>query len=177
MAIKRFKGSIGANDYGWYAQDTDGILIIGRSWPREGGVLYEGKYLGEECTPHLQEIKNENVRLYNAIVEYYTTMIQQEEPIQQVTEMPATFLNWYEWNKAFIKFDNVIIRCMRENSEHESDLLFKCKLKWEDAVRLFGDYILVSIRQGYVVEGSRHEAMHTIQCTIYPFGMGDKSDV
>ncbi len=78
------------------------------------------------------------------------------------------FCDWYKTNKEIIQFHDVVIRCMRENSEHECDALFKCKLSWDDAIKLFGEYYLISIRQGTIVDGHRQEHYHTIQCSIYP---------
>ena len=68
--IKRFAGSINGNEIGFYACIENNELVIGEDRWREGGVLYRGEYRGEN-TPYLNEIKNENVKLYNSIVKYF----------------------------------------------------------------------------------------------------------
>ena len=65
-----FKGSKGINDWGWFAYIEDGVLCIGESTPHEGGILYNGEYKGDK-TPYLNEIKRDNIRLYNSIVKYF----------------------------------------------------------------------------------------------------------
>lgn len=68
--IKRFAGSINGNEIGFYAYNENNKLVIGESRWHEGGVLYRGEYIGEN-TPYLNDIKKENVKLYNNIVRYY----------------------------------------------------------------------------------------------------------
>ena len=72
MADKYFKGSFSQlYGYGYYAfVDNNGLLVIGEERGREGGELYRGEYKGEK-TPWLNDIKEENVRLYNSIVRYF----------------------------------------------------------------------------------------------------------
>ena len=69
---KLFKGSwSGSYGYGYYAYvDSNGQFVIGEERGREGGELYRGEYKGEK-TPWLNDIKKENVRLYNSIVKYF----------------------------------------------------------------------------------------------------------
>lgn len=63
---KIFKGS--HFDYGYYAFiDRNGDFVIGEERGREGGELYRGVYKGEN-TPWLNDIKKENIKLYNSIV-------------------------------------------------------------------------------------------------------------
>lgn len=63
--------------YGYYAYVEGGVLVIGENWPREGGDLYAGEYLGEK-TPYLNELKNEALRIYNKIVKYFETEVKEE---------------------------------------------------------------------------------------------------
>ena len=69
---KLFAGSWnGSFGYGYYAFiDSNGQFVIGYEAGREGGELYRGEYKGEK-TPRLNDIKKENVRLYNSIVRYF----------------------------------------------------------------------------------------------------------
>ena len=65
---KIFKGS--HFDYGYYAfVDRNGDFVIGEERGREGGELYRGVYKGEN-TPWMNDIKKENIKLYNSIVSY-----------------------------------------------------------------------------------------------------------
>jgi hypothetical protein len=65
-----FKGSQGINGWGWFGYVEDGLLFIGWNDPHEGGILYQGYYEGEK-TPYLNEIKKDNIKLYNSIVKYF----------------------------------------------------------------------------------------------------------
>lgn len=66
---KTFSGS--HFDYGFYAWIEDnGEFVIGDERGREGGILYRGEYKGKS-TPYLNEIKKENIKLYNNIVRYF----------------------------------------------------------------------------------------------------------
>lgn len=69
---KLFKGSwSGSYGYGYYAfVDSNGQFVIGEERGREGGELYRGEYKGEK-TPWLNDIKKENVKLYNSIVKHF----------------------------------------------------------------------------------------------------------
>lgn len=69
MAITHtFKGSL-KSGYGYFAYIEDGELVIGESWPHEGGVIYRGNYLG--ATRALELLKNEAITLYNSIEKYF----------------------------------------------------------------------------------------------------------
>lgn len=77
--------------------------------------------------------------------------------------------DWYTANESIIGFNDVIIQCKRTDSYHVSDVLFKGLLNWKDAIKLFGDYNLQQIQQGfYIGQDNRHEIYRTIQCDIYP---------
>ncbi len=71
MAITHtFKGGRDSYGYGYFAYIEDGKLVIGESWPREGGVIYRGNYLG--AVRVLELLKVEAVALYNSIEKYFT---------------------------------------------------------------------------------------------------------
>ena len=57
-------------NFGWYAYVENGDFVIGEERGREGGILYRGEYKGDD-TPWMNEIKRENIKLYNSIVKYY----------------------------------------------------------------------------------------------------------
>ena len=68
---KIFKGS--NFDFGYYAfVDKNGEFVIGEERGREGGELYRGVYKGKN-TPWLNDIKKENIKLYNSIVSNLST--------------------------------------------------------------------------------------------------------
>ena len=47
MAITHmFKGSKGFDSYGYYGYIENGQLVLGESWPREGGETYRGSFDG-----------------------------------------------------------------------------------------------------------------------------------
>ena len=73
MKIKHtFKGSCG-NNYGYYAfidGETD-ELVIGESWPREGGETFRGTYEKAVVRGELQILAKKATKLANAIEEYY----------------------------------------------------------------------------------------------------------
>ena len=60
----------GADEYGYYSWYENGEILIGYHAPREGGTLYHGKWNGEN-TPYLNDIKKENIRMYNDIVKFF----------------------------------------------------------------------------------------------------------
>lgn len=63
-----------ANDrWGWFSYVEDGNLVIGESNPHEGGVLYQGKYMGDD-TPYILSLKREDIGQYNRIVKYFNTI-------------------------------------------------------------------------------------------------------
>ena len=62
-----FKGS--SDRYGYYAYIADGLLLVGESWPREGGTIYHGSY--ENAFDVLALLKKKATKLYNSITEYY----------------------------------------------------------------------------------------------------------
>ena len=60
----------GAGEWGYYSWYENGEIVIEYHAPREGGELYRGEYKGEQ-TPYLNEIKKENVRMYNDIIKFF----------------------------------------------------------------------------------------------------------
>lgn len=70
MAITHtFKGSKGANGYGYYAYISDGELVIGESWPHEGGELYRGSY--ENAGKAIANLRREAPVIVDDIEAYY----------------------------------------------------------------------------------------------------------
>jgi hypothetical protein len=63
-----FEGS--GERYGYDAYFEDNKLVIEYWAPREGGVLYQGEWRGED-TPYLNDIKQENPRMYNSIMKFF----------------------------------------------------------------------------------------------------------
>jgi hypothetical protein len=71
MKIKHtFKSSRDNNGYGYYGYINEkNQLVLGESWPHEGGDTYTGSY--EEAVSILKTFKDKAPRLYNDIVKYY----------------------------------------------------------------------------------------------------------
>ena len=63
-----FKGSL-KNGYGHYAFIEDGLLVLGESWPHEGGETFRGSF--EEAGKALASIRKEAPSLVKAIEDYY----------------------------------------------------------------------------------------------------------
>ena len=72
MKIKHtFKSSRDNNGYGYYGYINEkNQLVLGESWPHEGGDIYTGSYEG--AVSILKTFKDKAPRLYNDIVKYYT---------------------------------------------------------------------------------------------------------
>ena len=67
-----FKSNRDIHGYGYYGyidKDTK-ELVIGESWPHEGGDLYRGTFAGAQDI--LNNLKDKATRLYNDINKYYT---------------------------------------------------------------------------------------------------------
>ena len=60
-----FTGSKDSNGYGYFAFIKDGQLVIGESWPHEGGIIYTGDYLG--AAGYLATLKQKDPKLYEDI--------------------------------------------------------------------------------------------------------------
>lgn len=78
MKIKHtFKGSKGANGYGHFAfiDGETNELVIGESWPHEGGEIFRGTYeVAAQRT--LKTLAKEAPTLANSIVAYYAEHLQ-----------------------------------------------------------------------------------------------------
>ena len=60
----------GFKGYGYYSFVENDDFVIGEERWREGGELYRGEYMGIN-TPYMNDIKNENLKMYNSIIKYY----------------------------------------------------------------------------------------------------------
>lgn len=76
----------GNQQWGWYAYAENDVLVIGESFPHEGGDLYCGDYKGEN-TPYLMEIKKDCPRIYNKIIKYFEVDIKDSEEIKYLSDM------------------------------------------------------------------------------------------
>ena len=71
MAITHhFKGSCGSV-YGYYAYIEDSKLVIGESWPHEGGEIFRGEY--KNAAQIMKTLKSENTLLHRAITKYFNS--------------------------------------------------------------------------------------------------------
>ena len=61
--------SFGGGNWGYFSYVENGNLVIGASYPHEGGELYRGKYMGDD-TPHILALKKDDIKQYNKIVKY-----------------------------------------------------------------------------------------------------------
>lgn len=73
----------GQEQWGWYAYADNNILVIGESFPHEGGDLYCGNYRGKD-TPYLMKLKEDCPRIYNKIVKYFE---EDMEDIKYLSDM------------------------------------------------------------------------------------------
>lgn len=78
--------SFGAEQWGWYAYAENDILVIGESFPHEGGDLYCGDYKGKD-TPYLLKIKEDCPRIYKNIVKYFEKDINNTPPVKYLSNM------------------------------------------------------------------------------------------
>lgn len=93
---KLFSGSY--FDHGFYAWIEDnGELVIGEERGREGGILYRGEYKGKS-TPWMNEIKKENIKLYNNIVRYFN---EHENDHKNAVMCNATMTDMEKLNEIF----------------------------------------------------------------------------
>lgn len=99
MADRYLKGSFSQlYGYGYYAYINDnGNLVIGEERGREGGELYRGEYKGEN-TPWLNEVKKENIKLYNSIVRYFR---EHENDYKNAVMCSATMTDMEKLNEIF----------------------------------------------------------------------------
>ena len=76
----------GSERWGWYAYAENGILVIGESFPHEGGDLYSGDYKGED-TPYLMKIKKDCPKIYNRIVKYFEVDMKNGGGFKRLSDM------------------------------------------------------------------------------------------
>lgn len=76
----------GSERWGWYAYAENDVLVIGESFPHEGGDLYSGDYRGDN-TPYLMEIKKDCLEIYNKIVKYFEVDIKESGEVRYLSDM------------------------------------------------------------------------------------------
>lgn len=82
MAITHmFKGSKGFDSYGYYGYIENGQLVLGESWPREGGETYRGSFEGVPES-YVRELEQKAPTLIAHIRKYL-----EENPINYSTEV------------------------------------------------------------------------------------------
>ena len=82
--------TFGREQWGWYAYEENGLLIIGESSPHEGGDLYCGSYKGKD-TPYLMRLKEDCPRIYNKIVKYFETNKEEVEYLSDMERLKKVF--------------------------------------------------------------------------------------
>lgn len=88
-----FKSSSDAYGYGHYGYIEDGLLVIGESWPHEGGVLFRGTYEEAAERGWLATLLREDQRLYHDIDKYFIKHgAEPKVPIKEKTSSPAGVL-------------------------------------------------------------------------------------
>lgn len=71
MAITHtFRGGKDPYGYGYYGYIEDNQLVLGETWPHEGGETYRGTYTGAEH--QLEKLKLKARQLYDDIEKYFT---------------------------------------------------------------------------------------------------------
>lgn len=82
MAITHmFKGSKGFDSYGYYGYIENGQLVLGESWPREGGETYRGSF--EDIPAHyVRELEQKAPTLIAHIRKY-----MEENPMDSSCEV------------------------------------------------------------------------------------------
>lgn len=78
-----FKGSKGLDGYGYYAYLEGLDLVIGESWPREGGETYRGPF--SKAEKRLAQLKIEAPQLHASILKYYAEHPEKpEKPVRWI---------------------------------------------------------------------------------------------
>ena len=110
-----FKSNRDNNGYGYYGFIEDGELVLGESWPHEGGETYRGSF--ENATSTLRNLKNEAPRLYNSIMKYYTektytneTCLSFLKPGDKFIRLPNKDPNFKD-NTEYLLIDMEISKC------------------------------------------------------------------
>ena len=119
--------------YGYFAYIEDGQLVIGESWPREGGITYRGTY--RDATKRLQKLKTEDELLWHNIELYYS--MHKEEVVEPFPENVISAENARKISELNMKKDawSVIFKlikkqcdlgsCVLTFDEEEEDVYFK----------------------------------------------------
>ena len=76
----------GSEEWGWYSYVENGVLVIGESFPHEGGDLYCGDYKGDD-TPYLLKMKEDCPKIYNKIVKYFETGIKDTVEVKYLSDI------------------------------------------------------------------------------------------
>ena len=76
----------GSEKWGWYAYAENGVLVIGESFPHEGGDLYCGDYKGDD-TPYLLKMKQDCPKIYNKIVKYFEENAKESGEINYLSDL------------------------------------------------------------------------------------------
>ena len=111
--------SFGSEQWGWYAYAENDVLVIGESFPHEGGDLYVGEYKGKD-TPYLIKLKVDCPKIYNKIVNYFEKEIKNTEEFKYLSDMERL-------KKVFAKFNprnldtNLYYAVLAVVSENDSD--------------------------------------------------------
>ena len=123
--------------WGYYAYVENGFLVIGESYPREGGDLYSGVYMGE-YTPYLKILKEKAPKIYNKIVKYFDEHKDDKKP-EMLTPMERLekVFKKYQWRDMPSDLYWALTAVLDPNKEeevldifisHHRDLVYKEKL-------------------------------------------------
>jgi hypothetical protein len=120
-----FKSSL-KGGYGYYAFIENDELVIGESWPHEGGETYRDSFAN--ATRALRNIEKEAPRLYNDIMKYYTEHV---EPKRTIRIKDLKFGNEFILNnKKYMLIDMNISSCFVSTAGKESSIA--CALDMAD---------------------------------------------
>ena len=108
-----FKGS--SDRYGYYAYIADGLLLVGESWPHEGGTIYHGSY--ENAFDVLALLKKKASKLYNSITAYYkeNPEVDVVDPVVWVENKLKAAFQKLEVEHRY-KADNAYVSAMRADN-------------------------------------------------------------
>lgn len=139
MAISHhFKGSQDSYGYGYFGYIEDGQLVLGESWPREGGVTYRGTY--RDAAASLTKLKDAAPRLYNSIVKYYT---EQEEKLRKQAEIREESRSVVSYSTIFrvkLFMDNGKEHICQVRGRFESDVIKKLTPQVPEVLVLQDDF-------------------------------------
>lgn len=139
MAITRhFKGSTDQYGYGYFGYIEDGQLVLGESWPREGGVTYRGTYC--DATAALAKLKDDAPKLYNSIVKYYT---EEEEKLRKqaaIREESRSIVSYSTIFRIKLYMDNGKEHICQVRGRFESDVIKKLTPQVPEVLVLQDDF-------------------------------------